>query len=96
MPNEIIIPENYTGTIAEENNIVLQINNALFELEKKIQNIPDEQMVFEKHITDFENYKISVYFSNNKRHATISIEDSFIEIAIGQNIIKVDSDGNIV
>ena len=96
MQNEITIPDNYTGTLDQENNIVMQINNALFDLSEQINNIPDEKMVFEKHITDFENYKISAYFSNNKKHAEITIEDSYIQIKIDDNIVKVDLDGNVI
>jgi hypothetical protein len=96
MPKEIIIPDDYIGTISQENDIINQINEALLDIEKKIYSIPDEQMVFEKHITDFENYVIDAYFSNNKKHANITIDDNFIVIKINDNEIRVDQDGNIV
>ena len=96
MLKEITIPDDYNGSISQENHIVSQINNALAEIERQIQDIPDEKMVFEKHITDFENYTISVYFSENKKSANITIDDEKIVIQIGDKIVKVDSDGNIV
>lgn len=95
MLKEITIPDDYRGTISQENSIIRQINDALLEIEKQINSIPDEQMVFEKHITDFENYEVSVFFSNNKKSANITIDDDYIVIKIGDNTIRVDSDGNI-
>jgi hypothetical protein len=96
MPKEITIPDDYIGTLAQENDIIKQINEALVDIEQKIYSIPDEQMVFEKHITDFENYVIDIYFGNNKKHANIEINDDFIVLKINDVIIKVDEDGNIV
>ncbi len=96
MLKEITIPDNYTGKLHEENQIVADINNALIEIENKIQNIPDEQMIFEKHITDFENYEISAYFSENKKSVVIGIDNDIISLKFGDTIIRLDADGNII
>lgn len=96
MLNEITLPDGYTGALAEENEILYKINENFFKIENMIQNIPDAQMSFDKHIADFEEYEIDLYFSGNKKIAHLTIEDDVITIKINNNTIKIDSDGNVI
>ena len=96
MLKEITAPSSYTGTIEEENSILEGINNNFMELEKDISDLSQESSVFEKHIVDFEQYEIDVYFETNLKKATIAVTDNNIEIRIGDNIVRIDADGNVV
>ena len=96
MLKEITLPDGYSGTLSQENQVISQINEALREIDYKMSNIPDDAMSFNEYIADFEKYDIDVFFSDNKKKATISIENDFITIKINGNTIMVDSDGNVV
>ena len=93
---EITLPSGYTGTLAEENAIIGDINENFFEIEKLIQSLPDTQMNFDSHIADFEEYSIDVYFSTNKKVANITVQDDAIIVSINNIEIKIDTDGNII
>lgn len=96
MLKEIIVPSEYTGKISEENSIIGVINENFAYLESILQSLSDESMIFEKHIVDFENYEMSLYFSENKKRADISVLNDIITIKIGDNEVKIDSDGNLI
>ena len=96
MLNEITIPNDYTGTIEQENTIVGKINENFTQLEEKISLLNESSLSFETHIVDYEEYEIDIYFSNNKTKATISVQDENIKIEINNKIIEIDSYGNIV
>ena len=66
MLNEITIPNDYTGTIEQENTIVGKINENFTQLEEKISLLNESSLSFETHIVDYEEYEIDIYFSNNK------------------------------
>ena len=93
---EITIPSNYTGTIYQENEIIKVINENFLELEDFIQNLPDKTLEFDKHIADFEEYSIELYFSDNKKNAVIEIDGSFLKVTIGNNTTKIDFNGNVI
>jgi hypothetical protein len=93
---EITIPDDYTGTISQENSIIVDINNNFAELEEMILSIPDEQMTFTTHIADSESYSIDIYFSENKNHVRLEVADGIISLDFGNNIVKMDADGNII
>jgi len=95
MLKEITVPDGYTGTISEENSIVSQINDNFFEIEKMILDLPDDQIVFQDHITDFEQYQIDVYFSDNKKSFKLIVDDNNIVLQFKDKEIRLDSDGNI-
>lgn len=96
MLQEITIPSNYSGTLEQENDIVGAINKNFIEIESQISKISEDKMFFEKHIIDFEEYEIDLYFSENKVKANISIDDEYIVVKIGENTVKIDRDGNVV
>ncbi len=96
MLKEITIPSIYTGKISEENDIVGVINENFTYLEDLIQSMPSDSVTFEKHVVDFESYNISLYFSENKNRADISVLNNIITVKIGSNEIKIDADGNII
>ncbi len=93
---EITLPSDYTGTLAEENNVIGIINENFLEIESMIQSLPDTQMKFDSHIADFEEYSIDVYFATNKKVANITINDNEIIVIVNDIEIKIDSDGNII
>ena len=96
MPQEITIPDGYTGTISQENAIIQAINKMIMDLESRIQSLPDKVMVFDRHIADFEEYSMDIYFSENKKKANISIVEDIITVSINEVTIKIDADGNII
>ena len=96
MLEEITVPSNYSGTIGEENSILESIQKNFTELADKIDLLPSDVMQFETHVIDFEQYEIDVYFEDNLKKARIVINDSNIEIRIGDKIVKVSSDGDVV
>ncbi len=96
MPKEITLPDGYSGTLSEENAIVGTINENIVYLEGLIQSLSDGSMTFEEHIVDAENYEISLYFSENKNSATLSISDDIITIKVGDKETKIDADGNLI
>lgn len=96
MLNEIIIPDDYTGTIDQENGIIGKVNENFTLLEEQISNLNQDTLSFETHVVDFEEYEIDVYFSENKKKATIVVQDSKIEVTINGITTKIDSDGNVV
>ncbi len=93
---EITLPSDYTGTLAEENDVIGIINENFLEVESMIQSLPDTQMNFDSHIADFEEYSVDIYFATNKKVANITIKDDEIIIVINNIEIKIDSDGNII
>ncbi len=96
MLKEITIPDGYTGTISEENGIILDINNNFAEIESMIMSLPDNQISFEKHIADSENYTIELFFSDNKSHVKLEIDNDNITLVFGDKIVKLDQHGNII
>jgi len=96
MPKEITLPSDYTGTLEQENDIVGAINRNFIEIEKEIQSLSDDVMFFDRHIIDFEEYEIDLYFSDNKKKANVRVDDEFIIITIGDKQIRIDRDGNVV
>jgi len=96
MLNEIILPDDYTGTITQENAIIGDINENFTELEKQISELNSTSVEFEDHIVDFEDYEIDLYFGNNKKKATISVQNEIIEVKVNGITIKIDSDGNVI
>ncbi len=96
MLKEITAPSNYTGELQEENLILEAIQYNFSELEEQISQMPREDMMFEKHIIDFEQYEMDVYFEDNLKKAKIVISDSVIEVKIGSNIVRIDIDGNVI
>jgi hypothetical protein len=95
MLKEITLPDDYSCTLEQENDIVGAINLNFIELEKKISESTDK-MMFEEHIIDFEEYEMDVYFSDNKVKATLLIDSNNIIVRIGDNEVRIDSDGNVV
>ncbi len=96
MLEEITLPEDYNGTMEQENSIVGKINKNFIDIEKTISEISNERMYFEKHIIDFEEYEIDLYFSDNKKKITLKIDVEDIVISISGNEIRIDRDGNVV
>jgi gamma-glutamylcyclotransferase (GGCT)/AIG2-like uncharacterized protein YtfP len=96
MLEEITIPEEYTGTLEQENDIVGTINRNFAQIEKKIDEIGEEQMQFVDHIVDFDEYTIDLYYSDNKNKASIVLDDDILIVEIAGKEIRIDSDGNIV
>lgn len=96
MLNEIILPDDYTGTIDQENTIIGKINENFTQIEESIASLESETLYFETHVVDFEEYELDIYFSTNKKKATILVQDEQIEVTINDITIKIDSDGNVV
>ena len=96
MQREITLPDGYTGQISEENAIIDQINSNFATVEDMINHLPDKQLSFDTHVADFEEYSLDVFFGNNKKQATITIDDNEIVVSVGETVIRIDSDGNIV
>jgi len=96
MLNEITLPEDYTGTLAQENDVIQKINDNFELLRTQIASLKDETLVFEDHIIDFEGYQIEIFFSENKSNAKITAVNDTIIIDIAGKTIRIDSDGNIV
>ena len=95
MLSEITLPDDYTGTLSQENKIIGDINDNFSLIEKEILGLNDSALRFENHIIDFEEYQIDVYFGEEKAKASISIIDGKIQIKIADKTITVDSDGNV-
>lgn len=96
MLNKIIVSDDYSGTLIEENAILEQINKNFTTLEEKIFDLPQDSMKFEQHIIDFEEYEIDIYFEANLKKATISVNDSYIEVQIGEKIVRISADGDVI
>lgn len=93
---EIILPDDYTGKLEQENKIIENINSNFSEIEESINLLPDKSTQFEKYVVDFEDYEIDLYFSENKTKATLSIKNENIFIKINDKTIEIDADGNII
>ncbi len=96
MLKEITLPDDYTGTIDQENDVIGLINTNFIEIEKKIEEIGEENMQFVEHIVDFEEYEIDLYYSDNKKKFSIVLDDDIIVVKVADNEIRIDSDGNLV
>lgn len=96
MLNEITLPVNYTGTLEQENDIIGEINKNFIELEKKILDKTSEQMNFEQHIIDFEEYELDLYFSDNKSKVNIVLDNNHIVLNIAGKTIRIDENGDVV
>jgi len=96
MLKEIIIPDDYTGSLEQENDIIGLINMNFIELEKKISDIDEEKMQFSDHIIDFDEYEIDLYYSDNKNKVTVVLDNDILVIKIAEKEIRIDADGNII
>ena len=96
MLNEITLPDDYTGTLAQENAIIQDINDNFVQVIEEIKSLDDKVLSFEDHIIDFEGYQIEVFFSENKSHATITAINDTIIVEIADKVIRIDSDGNLI
>jgi len=96
MPKEITIPSNYSGSLEQENDIVAIINSNFTEIEKKIDEIDKQKMEFSSHVIDFEEYEISLYYSDNKTKAKILLDDDIIVVTVNNKETRIGLDGNII
>ena len=95
MLKEITLPEDYTGTLEQENSVVEDINENFASVERMLEE-KSESMNMENYVADFEEYSIDIYFANNKKKAEISVENEVITVTINEVEIRIDADGNIV
>jgi len=96
MLSEITLPDDYTGTLSQENRIIQKINDNFAAIEEQITGLNSSVLSIEEHIIDFEGYQIDVYFSESKTHARITAINDHIIVDIAGKTIRIDSDGNVV
>jgi hypothetical protein len=96
MLEEITLPDDYTGTLAQENEIIDKVNRNFYAILNQIIENGKETFSMEEHIVDFEGYQIEIFFSENKSSAKITTVNDTIVIDIAGKTIRIDADGNIV
>jgi hypothetical protein len=96
MLNEITLPDDYTGTLAQENAVIQAINENFAAIEDMMRELPAETLSFDKHIVDFEGYQLDLYFTENKTHAKITAVNDMLIIEIADKTIRIDANGDIV
>ena len=96
MQEEIILPDNYTGTLEQENDVISKINKKFYDIEKSIDRLGDGKIEFTKHVVDFEEYEIDLYYSDNKSKVSIVLDDDIVVVKIADKEIRINRDGDII
>lgn len=84
------------GTLKGDNEEIRRLNEELLEIKEVLLSISDKGVKHESYILDFEEFELDILFSENKSRAKISISDGIISILIGQNTVRVNSDGTVI
>lgn len=84
-----------TGTIEGDNRVIGELNESILELARSLDEKTSE-LSTTSYIKDFENFTIDLYFSNNKKKASVSVENEEIVLSFEEKTIRIDSHGNII
>jgi len=95
MPNNIVVRDDYNGSIVHENEIISQINNRFRELDNIVTNNPRVGSMG-KYILDSEFFSIELYFAENKKKAVLTIDEEIISIFVNGKETKIDSNGDVL